>query len=639
MRKIALITEGWKRFFTYAIPAGILQRIEESKEDVNLYIFNSSGNWSMDAAYNVGEYNIHRLPNLSEFDGIILDLNNIHHQGAREYIIDAAVKSEKPVISIANEIEGLYYVGIDNEKAIRKVITHLYEEHSCRKFWFVMGPEDNYENCMRIKGLKAFLEEKEIAYQDEDFYADNFEFICGYEGFQKLYQQHDKLPDAVICANDNIAVGVCEAAVKEGYKVPDDFYVTGFDNFDKAVYYTPSLTTVNHIREEVGCACVEIFLKIWNGQEVPRFIYTQTQLETGESCGCPVDKEIDRRQHAKDQILYGIETGDYEEQVIAFENELIQCKTIKEMIGCIPKCIPVFLCDGIYVIVDDRINDFKKQPDYYKKQLIDGEEFCIYGYPAKMNVEFAYENGKNVEEKIKEIEGLFPMFDSVKGGTDFLFLPLHFRDRTVGYFVIKSAGYLMEKQYLFKVVSALTSAMENLHKKEKLEYMNNVLSGLYMKDAMTGLYNRIGYEQLANEMFDEKKATGEDMVVVFLDMDRLKYINDTFGHEYGDEALKITGVSMSRFCPEGGIPVRMGGDEFVLFLPYMEKEKIDGMIQQIREEMHQMATSQNLPFELTVSMGYVQTNVATDKRLDEYVSEADRIMYQEKQSQKVQRGN
>ena len=79
MRKIALITEGWKRFFTYAIPAGILQRIEESKEDVNLYIFNSSGNWSMDAAYNVGEYNIHRLPNLSEFDGIILDLNNIHH--------------------------------------------------------------------------------------------------------------------------------------------------------------------------------------------------------------------------------------------------------------------------------------------------------------------------------------------------------------------------------------------------------------------------------------------------------------------------------------------------------------------------------------------------------------------------------
>ena len=48
MKKIALIMDGWKRFFTYAWPAGILQRIKETGEDVNLYIFNSSGDWSLD---------------------------------------------------------------------------------------------------------------------------------------------------------------------------------------------------------------------------------------------------------------------------------------------------------------------------------------------------------------------------------------------------------------------------------------------------------------------------------------------------------------------------------------------------------------------------------------------------------------
>ena len=77
MRKVALITDGWRRLFTYAWPAGILQRIRETGEDVNLYIFNSTGNWSRDAGYNRAEYNIYNLPELSDFDGIILELNNI----------------------------------------------------------------------------------------------------------------------------------------------------------------------------------------------------------------------------------------------------------------------------------------------------------------------------------------------------------------------------------------------------------------------------------------------------------------------------------------------------------------------------------------------------------------------------------
>ena len=87
MKKIALIMDGWKRWFTFAWPAGILQRIRQTGEEVSLYIFNSSGGWSCDEEYNTGEYNIYRLPNLREFDGIILDLNNIGYPKVREDVI------------------------------------------------------------------------------------------------------------------------------------------------------------------------------------------------------------------------------------------------------------------------------------------------------------------------------------------------------------------------------------------------------------------------------------------------------------------------------------------------------------------------------------------------------------------------
>ena len=76
----------------------------------------------------------------------------------------------------------------------------------------------------------------------------------------------------------------------------------------------------------------------------------------------------------------------------------------------------------------------------------------------------------------------------------------------------------MEKQYLFQVVKTLTNAMENLHKKEKLEYMNQVLSDLYVKDSMTGLYNRMGYQKLSVSYFSIMKEKKVPVLVMFIDM-------------------------------------------------------------------------------------------------------------------------
>lgn len=638
MKKIALIMDGWKRFFTYAWPAGILQKIQESGEDVNLYIFNSSGDWSLDRDYNIGEYNIYRLPDLNDFDGIILDLNNVRYPEVREHIIEAAKETQKPVISIANEIEDFYYVGIDNYAAIREVIAHLHEKHGCRKFWFVMGPKDNYENQVRVRALQEYMAKHELEYSQEDFYYESYEFRCGFQGFFVLKDvHHGELPDAVICANDNIAVGVCEAAAKEGYHIPKDFCVTGFDDFDKASYYSPRITTVSHIREEVGYKCVEIFLALWHGQEVQRFNYTRTKGIFQDSCGCQPETLYDQQEHEKAQVVYGIETTDFEEQVLSLEYELMRCKTVKEMTDWIPKCIPSMNCDAMYLILDEHMNDFRRQADYYDRHLIEDEEFHIHGYPRQMVVEFSYENGVNKTGEMQKIDSLFPMFDYEKGGTDFLFMPLHFRNRTVGYFVIRNAVYLMEKQYLFKVLNALTSAMENLHKKEKLEYMNQVLSELYVKDSMTGMYNRLGYQKLACRMFQEKKKQNENLLIMFLDMDRLKYINDHFGHEYGDFAIKTIGKAILNHCPAGSIPVRTGGDEFLVVQQMIDEQEAADMIQKIREEIRGKAAEMKFPFELTVSIGYIITDMNEDKTLDDYIREADEIMYEEKAAKKVNR--
>ena len=95
----------------------------------------------------------------------------------------------------------------------------------------------------------------------------------------------------------------------------------------------------------------------------------------------------------------------------------------------------------------------------------------------------------------------------------------------------------MEKQYLFQIMNALTRSMENLHKKEMLAYMNKKLSSLYIMDTLTGMYNRMGYQQLGEKAFRISRRNGRRLLILFVDLDRLKYINDTFGHEYGDMAI------------------------------------------------------------------------------------------------------
>ena len=174
MKKIALFMDGWKRFFTFAWPAGILQRIRETNEDVGLYIFNSSGDRSRDADYNIGEYNIYHLPDLNDFDGIIVDLNNIRYPEVCEYVVESVKKTGKPVISVANEIEDFYYAGIDNYAAMREIIEHLHKEHNCKKFWLMMGPDDNYESKMRTQALTDYMDECGIPYDNTDIYNESY---------------------------------------------------------------------------------------------------------------------------------------------------------------------------------------------------------------------------------------------------------------------------------------------------------------------------------------------------------------------------------------------------------------------------------------------------------------------------------
>ena len=643
MRKIALLMDGWKRYFTFAWPAGILERIQETEEEVSLNIFDSSGNWSHDEKYNEGEYNIFRLPNLSEFDGIILDLTNVEMESVIEEVVEKAEHAGVPVISIGKELSDFYYVGLNNKSAIAGMVEHLAIEHNCRTFWFIMGSMDNYENMKRVEGIREYLDEQGIAWEEADFYYGNYEFQCGVNGFRHFMESGRKLPDAIVCANDNIAVGVCEEAAKAGYHAPEDFLITGFDNFDKAAFYTPQITTVSHVREEAGYLCAQLLLDIWNGEKPSRFHYTDVEYKFWESCGCHADYNRQDRQYLKGQIIYQIETDGFLEDIISLEYELLKCSTFSQMMNCVLKCLPSMKCDAMYLVMDPEMNEFKNRAESSEVFIVEKEKYCIQGYPDKMAMEFSYEDPEVLDKlklrpgqmQVRELEGIFPVFDCEEAGANFLFLPLHFRQWTIGYLVIRNAVYLMERQYLHHILGALLKAMENLNRHEKLECMNERLSNLYVRDTLTGMYNRMGYRKFAGTLFEDKRRAN-NLLILFIDLDRLKFINDNLGHDMGDLAIRAVADAIKSTLNEEGIPVRLGGDEFLVICEELPEPEIAAMIQSIRHKVERTGNQVGLS-NLSISAGYVITDKESSKKLEDYVNEADAIMYQEKKEKKAAR--
>jgi diguanylate cyclase (GGDEF)-like protein len=235
------------------------------------------------------------------------------------------------------------------------------------------------------------------------------------------------------------------------------------------------------------------------------------------------------------------------------------------------------------------------------------------------------------------VDGIFPMFDCKEKGANFLFIPLHFQEKCVGYFAIRNAIYLMQQQFLFDIIHALMDALEHLYSKGRLARSNQALTILYNHDSMTMLYNRIGLETYATRFLEKAHLANIPVVVAYIDLDRLKYINDTFGHEMGDLAIKATASVIRRNVSKDSLAFRLGGDEFLVVSLYENEAETNIWCSNMQKELAAFGRWHQFPCELTLSYGYVVTDPDSDISWDSYVRQADDRMYQYKTARKMNR--
>lgn len=631
MKKVALIADCWRKLINFAWISGCRRYIEEHNLDVNLYVFSSFGNFSKDEKFNEGEYNIFNLPNLSEFDGIIVDFTNIEMEGTKDWIIRKVREANVPVVSLAESIDGMYLSSIDDYSIMKKMIEHVVDVHGCKKINFVGGPSRNDEARLRLKAYRDVMMERGFAYTEDQIYCGNYEMSTGEEAFRNSYEK-GIIPEAFVCVNDNLAVGICHEAKKYGYECPRDFLVTGFDNFDKAACYSPRITTVGFIREEISYHAMELMEEVWNGTGKRRSIYTETPLIFQDSCGCVNPHPMDRGQYVVNHIHTEHWNNILEDELLEFNRSLVNCGSFKELAAKIPDKLKFVQCEALHLMVDQEIlEDYTSIHD-----IEEPKPYCTSGYPDFITVFLSCDNREGVMETQIQSGELFPQEQEEAAGNMFLFTPIHFRDRSVGYLVFKNCDFTYDTQLLFDFTNTIQENMETLHAKLTLQKMNEELSRLYIRDSLTGLYNRMAYSRKAVPLFDKCKEMKRDLAVMFVDVDRLKYINDVYGHDAGNVAITNVATAIEQRCPKDSIAMRYGGDEFVVLIPDCDEEMANEVTKAIRRLVESRSLALNMGFDITASIGYTIFNGQYES-LNDAINEADEIMYEDKKIRRMRR--
>jgi diguanylate cyclase (GGDEF)-like protein/PAS domain S-box-containing protein len=164
--------------------------------------------------------------------------------------------------------------------------------------------------------------------------------------------------------------------------------------------------------------------------------------------------------------------------------------------------------------------------------------------------------------------------------------------------------------------------------------IENELRTQLLNDELTGLYNRRGFSVLAQQQLKiaDRKRLG--FWLLFVDLDKLKWINDSFGHKHGDLALKATADVLKNSFRKSDIIGRIGGDEFVVLTIETPTSSGEVLIRRLKKTLREFNRGRKLPYKLSLCTGSVYYDPKSHVSIDELLAKADSLMYKQKKRRK-----
>jgi len=606
-KKILFMLSTWQEAYSQVILSGIEKAIADI--DIEIHVINAYG---AEVEYFAKEAESFLLADVTKYDGVMMLFNGA---GTEIYLAQYAaecIKHNIPAVTIDIPYEGIAYCGIDNYLSAYSITEHLIKEHNVTKLQYIGGPDNHIDSIERGKAFLDCLHDNGLEPYGYSYYG--YMRSSGRKAYQEAKESGKPMAEAYVCANDFCALGFCVAAKEDGLEPPKDFLITGFDNQVEAGNYFPSITSIDRNLSGLGYHSLLHLIDIIEGRAA---LGSKKDISgiivKGGSCGCQKERDLASqyldlnalfmRRNEHDTLQKGArERLCGNESFVQYQEELRSCIEKKGLV------------------------DFRIGVNHF---ILNPECTTTDGYDDTIDV-----YGPNSYVQLTRSEGLIPADFHDENTKIYWFGTLHCKEKTLGYSIFKYTPELMDFQYHRTLNETASLAVENIKQSIILNDVNQKLESLYIRDSLTGLYNRFGYNTFAGTLY--RNSNGR-IYVVFIDMDNLKVLNDTYGHDYGDLALKGIAEAIKNVFTDTDVKVRMGGDEFLVMGPYVSEDALEEKERQMSEYLLEYTERTNLPIKLEASMGHSYSlgcdNIGCTV-LENILQKADINMYEHKQEKK-----
>lgn len=623
-KTIGVLTERAISEFQNKLCQGIVKAAEE--KGYNVAVFTSFGGYGSNKRYYEGEEQLFELPPYEELDGVIMTLDTIEDANTRRIILNNVRKRcHCPVVSVREVVEGANNLLVDNTTCMQGIIRHFVEDHGFTKLCFMTGPTDHWDAMERLMCFKNMMAQYGLPVTNRQLFFGDFWKNKGKEACDWFFKDGEK-PQAIICANDYMAVAVASELISRGYRIPEDICVSGYDGLFDSLAFTPSVTTMAVPFFEMGYKAVEIIDAKQACPEKNEDYYFDAQVIKRESCGCLKRMDTEAIQARRDQ----------HEKVKVNDNRQMQFNFLSINLGDSYDLDSVGDLLNYYIF---NVEGLKSYGLMLCEDMPKRKDFRTYTDSMMMRIGMKENNGMgHIKIPFKRTD-LIPAELQDEKSQIWYFNPLHFQDNCFGYEAFSFWDWKATGKIHFEWNIAVSNKIQSILVYNQLQQAIEELEHVYNRDALTGMYSRRGFEERGGEIMENAKKEQKTVFLSIIDLDGMKQINDNYGHVEGDHALRVVCQAIQGTYEGENVNARTGGDEFVVVASDITEETGVQWMKNIEKYLDDYNKSGAKPYQIHASFGYTFKVPETEDSLETYIKTSDEMMYENKIANKTRRGD
>ena len=584
-----------------------------------MMVFNSYLDFYHKDIYDEGAKAVYGLIDFDIVDALIILGNCFYDKSIIDDLCSRAGEASVPVVILGEERPGCFSVQGDYSESYMNLIYHVLEDHGVKDLFFIAGRKENDPDSVhRLECFMDVMEEVGIPFDESKIAYGEYWNEPTRAIMDNLLADGKRPPEAIFCANDYMAVEVCESLRRYGFEAPQDCIVVGFDGTGLAARVKPHLTTCAENLQEEADKCVELCLKALTKGMSPTKLFVNYKEIRSESCGCP-DSRDKQDYEAEAARLYRIveEIEDHEDFIYSWVDRLMQVTDLKNL----KEALRGILQGGSYICVNDTIES--EEWNNTESNVISDELVVI---------ESGYSGGnKGTANRILKknliMEGEYWAEDM----SLYIFNSVYVGNRVCGYMAVKMESPT-DELHKIKRSARICNLMFNefLNRSMQEKVRRNLALSEYMS-SMVKLPNAKGASQWFEEFAQIPENHEKTLTVAVYVIPKYSFIYENFGTKEVEEMLGVIAELLTASNRPEAYIAHIAEDEFVILDSYNDPEEISGCISRasdrFAEEINKLNDTNKKDYMLEVNCGYAVLNPGWNDSLESFIKLATGEMY------------